>query len=87
MLLALVVAGWSAAYANGCGAAMNLVDRLKSAHSFHGDPLHREAWEEIEELQYEKRVLEAILSDILAKAAANKIAQNLLEHGIIAGEQ
>lgn len=30
---------------------MNLVDRLKSAHSFHGDPLHREAWEEIERLQ------------------------------------
>jgi hypothetical protein len=32
---------------------MNLVDRLKSAHSFHGDPLHREAWEEIERLEKE----------------------------------
>lgn len=29
---------------------MNLVDRLKSSHSFIGDPLHREAYEEIEEL-------------------------------------
>jgi len=29
---------------------MTIVDKLKSAHSFHGDPLHREAWEEIESL-------------------------------------
>jgi hypothetical protein len=29
---------------------MNLVDRLKASHSFIGDPLHREAYEEIEEL-------------------------------------
>lgn len=28
---------------------MNLIDRLKSAHSFHGDPLHREAWEKLEQ--------------------------------------
>ena len=27
---------------------MTLIDRLKSAHSFHGDPLHREAWEALE---------------------------------------
>lgn len=30
---------------------MKLIDRLKSAHSFHGDPLHRDAWERIEELE------------------------------------
>lgn len=30
---------------------MTLVERLKAAHSFHGDPLHREAWMEIEKLQ------------------------------------
>ena len=30
---------------------MNLKDKLKSAHSFNGDPLHREAWEEIERLE------------------------------------
>lgn len=30
---------------------MDLIDKLKSAHSFHGDPLHREAWEEIERLR------------------------------------
>ena len=30
---------------------MDLIDKLKSAHSFHGDPLHREAWEEIERLE------------------------------------
>lgn len=29
---------------------MNLVDRLKASHSFIGDPLHREAYEEIERL-------------------------------------
>lgn len=27
---------------------MTLIDRLKSAHSFLGDPLHREAWEALE---------------------------------------
>jgi hypothetical protein len=31
------------------GKKMNLIDRLKSAHSFHGDPLHREAWEKLEQ--------------------------------------
>ena len=40
-------------YANGCGGKMTLVERLKAAHSFHGDPLHREAWEEIERLEKE----------------------------------
>ena len=30
---------------------MKIVDRLKSSHSFLGDPLHREAWMEIEKLQ------------------------------------
>ena len=30
---------------------MDIVDELKSAHSFHGDPLHRKAWEEIERLR------------------------------------
>lgn len=30
------------------GKKMTLIDRLKSAHSFHGDPLHREAWEALE---------------------------------------
>ena len=40
-------------YANGCGEKMTLVERLKAAHSFHGDPLHREAWEEIERLENE----------------------------------
>lgn len=40
-------------YANGCGGKMTLVERLKAAHSFHGDPLHREAWEEIERLENE----------------------------------
>ena len=30
---------------------MELVDRLKSAHSLFGDPLHRESWEEIERLR------------------------------------
>ena len=36
---------------SGCGGKMTLVEKLKAAHSFHGDPLHREAWEEIERLE------------------------------------
>ena len=30
---------------------MGIVDRLKSAYSLLGDPLHRDAYEEIEKLQ------------------------------------
>ena len=44
-------------YANGCGGKMTLVERLKAAQSFHGDPLHREAWEEIERLESELYLL------------------------------
>jgi len=40
---------------------MDIVEKLKSAHSFHGNPLHREAWEEIELLQLEK---EGLLNEI-----------------------
>jgi hypothetical protein len=36
---------------------MTLVERLKAAQSFHGDPLHREAWEEIERLESELYLL------------------------------
>lgn len=42
---------------------MNLIDRLKSAHSFHGDPLHREAWEYIERLQKANHLLADIAND------------------------
>ena len=31
---------------------MDIVDKLKSSHSLLGDPLHREAWEKIEELRH-----------------------------------
>lgn len=30
---------------------MDVVDRLKSSYSLLGDPLHRDAWEEIERLR------------------------------------
>ena len=30
---------------------MDIVDELKDAYSFLGDPLHRKAWEEIERLR------------------------------------
>jgi len=33
---------------------MDIVNRLKSSHSMLGDPLHREAWEEIEQLRTDK---------------------------------
>jgi hypothetical protein len=49
--------GWVVQYVNGCGVKMTLVERLKAAHSFHGDPLHREAWEEIERLEKELYLL------------------------------
>lgn len=38
---------------------MDIVDKLKSSHSLLGDPLHRQAWEEIERLRYEFRELHA----------------------------
>ena len=38
---------------------MDIVDKLKSSHSLLGDPLHREAWKEIERLRYEFRELHA----------------------------
>jgi hypothetical protein len=49
--------GWVVQYVNECGGKMTLVERLKAAHSFHGDPLHREAWEEIERLESELYLL------------------------------
>lgn len=33
----------------------DIVERLKSSHSLLGDPLHREAWEEIERLREENQ--------------------------------
>lgn len=32
---------------------MDIVDKLKDSYAFLGDPLHREAWEEIERLRNE----------------------------------
>ena len=40
-------------YVNGCGGKMDIVDKLKDSYAFLGDPLHREAWEEIERLRDE----------------------------------
>jgi hypothetical protein len=36
---------------------MDIVDKLKSSHSLLGDPLHREAWEEIESLRSDVELL------------------------------
>jgi len=36
---------------------MDIVDKLKSSHSLLGDPLHREAWEEIEGLRADVELL------------------------------
>ena len=36
---------------------MDIVDKLKSSHSLLGDPLHREAWEEIESLRFDVELL------------------------------
>ena len=34
---------------------MDIVDRLKASHSMLGDPLHREAWEEIEQMRFKHK--------------------------------
>jgi len=36
---------------------MDIVDKLKDSYAFLGDPLHREAWEEIERLRDELYLL------------------------------
>ena len=41
---------------------MDIVDKLKSSHSLLGDPLHREAWEEIEQLRFDVDLLTLIVS-------------------------
>ena len=55
---------------------MNLVDRLKASHSFIGDPLHREAYEEIERLRQEFRELHADISMFMKDGP---LKQDLLE--------
>lgn len=40
---------------------MDIVDRLKSSHSLLGDPLHRDAWEEIEGLRADVKFLLVLL--------------------------
>jgi hypothetical protein len=44
---------------------MDIVDRLKSSHSLLGDPLHRDAWEEIERLRDRVALLEGHLRGAL----------------------
>lgn len=36
---------------------MDIVDKLKDSYAFLGDPLHREAWEEIESLRSDVELL------------------------------
>lgn len=55
---------------------MNLVDRLKASYSFLGDPLHREAYEEIERLRHEFRELHADISMFMKDGP---LKQDLLE--------
>lgn len=51
---------------------MDIVDKLKSSHSMLGDPLHREAWEEIERL---REALEYV-ADMLAEDIAQLLGTN-----------
>ena len=56
---------------------MDVVDELKSAHSFHGDPLHRKAWEEIERLR--KKITEMdsarFMHDVIGKANWSQVCK------------
>jgi hypothetical protein len=36
---------------------LDIVDKLKDSYSFLGDPLHRQAWEEIESLRSDVELL------------------------------
>ncbi|CAB4166634.1 hypothetical protein UFOVP838_40 [uncultured Caudovirales phage] len=36
---------------------MDIVDKLKDSYAFLGDPLHRQAWEEIEQLRADVELL------------------------------
>ena len=40
---------------------MDIVDKLKDSYAFLGDPLHREAYEEIEQLRSDVELLMFIL--------------------------
>ena len=61
---------------------MDIVEKLKSAHSFHGDPLHREAWEEIERLQEEVNELEGIMDEEKCAVGYLITKRALKKHGM-----
>ena len=46
---------------------MDIIAKLKDAYAFLGDPLHREAWEEIERLQKENDDLSAMVINLIGK--------------------
>jgi len=56
---------------------MDVVDELKSAHSFHGDPLHRKAWEEIERLKEKITEMNSarFMHDVIGKANWNQVCK------------
>jgi hypothetical protein len=39
---------------------MDIITKLKDAYAFLGDPLHREAWEEIERLREKEKEFDQI---------------------------
>ena len=46
---------------------MDIVDKLKDSYAFLGDPLHREAYEEIEQLRFDVNLLTLIVSVLEGK--------------------
>ena len=58
------------------GEVMDIVDRLKASHSLLGDPLHREAWEEIERLREQNFYL-----DIKWTETSNALQMAVNAHG------
>jgi hypothetical protein len=59
---------------------MDIVDKLKSSHSLLGDPLHREAWEEIERSRKNEQILSIMLSRALTKQVSDEIAKKILNN-------
>ena len=59
---------------------MDIVDKLKDSYAFLGDPLHRDAWEEIEKLRKNEQILSIMLSRALTKQVSDEIAKKILNN-------
>lgn len=57
----------------------DIVERLKASHSMLGDPLHREAWEEIERL---RKALNQIIAEMEYEPGNGDIALRIAKQAM-----